>query len=421
MSYFGEVAIRNRAATDVVGTTDGSLNVTATNLPMDAFGRVRESSPFSLFASKQLNNKQPVFWDEELFGTATSTHVPANACTEMVTVANGDGVVRQTLERFNYQPGKSQLVLMTFNANAASPSAVSFNIAKGGTTTETAAQASWHDPMDGTGASGITMDWTATQIMFIDFEWLGVGSVRCGFIIDGKFVLVHTFHHANDPAFPSVYMSTPNLPVGYQIYQTGGAARKRLGYFSTSNAADSVPQDGIYLQVSGGDLQLDHICSSVMSEGGLEELAVNQCIDNGITAVTATVAGTKYALLGLRLQAGSDATVILRSVNALITSVNDIGYVQLLRNPTVAGVFTYANKANSETQVATGVTANTVTGGDVLWTHYISSDLDATVDSRVLPRPGIAIDGTADEYVLVGVSYAGASDFVAALSWNELG
>jgi hypothetical protein len=30
-----------------------------------------------------------------------------------------------------------------------------------------------------------------------DIEWLGVGNVRCGFVINGEFIVCHTFQCAN--------------------------------------------------------------------------------------------------------------------------------------------------------------------------------------------------------------------------------
>ena len=120
---------------------------------------------------------------------------------------------------------------------------LSWNIAKNGSITETVTQANWNvDKLDGTGPSGITLEPEATQILIIDYEWLGVGRVRVGFVIDGLIYYVHYFNHANDDTFTSVYMSTPNLPLRYTIETDGTEAA-----------------------------ELDHICSSVISEGGLEE------------------------------------------------------------------------------------------------------------------------------------------------------
>jgi hypothetical protein len=59
------------------------------------------------------------------------------------------------------------------------------------TGTETrVAQEDWNiDKLDGTGVSGITLDITKAQILWMDIEWLGLGTVRIGFVIDGIYSL----------------------------------------------------------------------------------------------------------------------------------------------------------------------------------------------------------------------------------------
>ena len=85
----------------------------ASGATTDAFGRLRISEPFTIFDSKQLHNNQPLFWDDaETSGTGTSSaHSSARASTTISVSATTAGKrVRQSLQRFNYQPGKSQLV-----------------------------------------------------------------------------------------------------------------------------------------------------------------------------------------------------------------------------------------------------------------------------------------------------------------------
>lgn len=82
------------------------------------------------------------------------------------------------------------------------------------------AQSAWNvDKLDGTGASGITVDPTKSQIFVFDFEWLGVGRVRTGLVVDGKIYYFHYFSHAN--VTNVVYMSTPNLPLRYELENDG--------------------------------------------------------------------------------------------------------------------------------------------------------------------------------------------------------
>ena len=190
----------------------------------DAFNRLRISPPETLFDSKQIFDNQPLFWDEATTGTGTSSvYSQDNARTRMSVSADTAGsVTRQTFMRFNYQPGKSQLVLMTGLLTAGGSGLTAsmglydddngiFVESKDGTIqicrrTSTSGsavdnavtQANWSvDSFDGTGPSGKTLDPTKTQIFFIDLEWLGVGRVRCGWVIDGQIYVAHEFLNTN--------------------------------------------------------------------------------------------------------------------------------------------------------------------------------------------------------------------------------
>ena len=87
-------------------------------------------------------------------------------------------------------------------------------------------QSNWNiDKLDGTGPSLLTLDLTSPQILFIDLEWLGVGSVRMGFVINGQFIHCHTFHHANSNTAPKgAYMQTACLPIRQEIENTAATA-----------------------------------------------------------------------------------------------------------------------------------------------------------------------------------------------------
>ena len=375
---------------------------------VDAFARLRISDNFTLFDSKQLHDKQPLFWDEEIGGSATSTHDSTNADVEMVVTANAsDYVIRQSKQRFNYQPGKSQLAFMTFRSpqntgvtcrvgmfdddgtgsNLTPNNGIFFkcdgdltwNIAKNGTTTESVSQDNWNvDKLDGTGTSGITLDTDATQILIIDYEWLGVGRVRVGFVIDGLIVYCHYFKHANDDTFTSVYMSTPNLPLRYDI-QTDGT--------------------------SGGEL--DHICSTVISEGGQQKTGILRSIEsrNTLTSTLGGGTGTKHALCGLRLKtAYKDVSVIPESVEIVLDS-NDNFKWELHLNPTINGTWTYSDLTNSSVQFAQvgSATNNTISADGIILARGGGSDRTRTTsaDLETALRIGSTIAGTQDELVLV--------------------
>ncbi|MHC4646754.1 MAG: hypothetical protein ACYTBJ_14745, partial [Planctomycetota bacterium] len=348
---------------------------------IDAFGRWRVSNPTTVFDSKNIFDdpdlasnveNQPLFWDnQELTGTGTGTTYNANQASQSLTVGatTAGKRARQTKMRFNYQPGKSQLVLVTFNLEGAAANitkcvglfddnnglfleldGTTVNLVRrtftsGSAVNNAVAQASWNlDTLDGNGASGITLDFTKTQILFIDYEWLGVGRVRMGFVIDGLVYYAHEFLNSN--VLSLVYMSTPNLPIRGEIENDG------------TGAADSMTM----------------ICSSVMSEGGTQELGLIRYASTGGTHVDANTENTIYAVLGIRLKSAyiGETIKILSLALQVHTASHQCEWI-LKFNPTVAGTFTYSDQTNSAAQIATGATANTVTGGIDIGGGFIES------------------------------------------------
>ena len=211
---------------------------------IDAFGRLRVSNPFTLFDSSHR------YSDNGLWATSTSASGAAVFNTNQglvdlnVTTASGSEVLRETVKVFSYQPGKSLLVLSTFAMSPAktnlrqrigyfgvangyyleqNDSTISFverTSVSGSLVNTPIAKSSWNvDKMDGTGPSGVTLDLTKAQILFMDLEWLGVGTVRIGFVIDGNFCVCHKFQHAN--IITTTYITTASLPLRYEITNTG--------------------------------------------------------------------------------------------------------------------------------------------------------------------------------------------------------
>lgn len=397
---------------------------------IDAFGRLRVSTPYTLFDHKQIFDdgdisntaeQSPLLYDNaETAGSGTSTTFNPTESSTTLSVGNTTAGtrVRQTKRRFNYQPGKSLLVLMTFVMGTPtagitrregyfdenngiylehSGTTVQFvrrTKTSGSVVNNAVLKSAWNiDPMDGTGVSGVNLDWTKTQIMIIDMEWLGVGRVRVGFVVDGNIYYAHEFLNANNLSV--VYMQTPNLPLRSEISNDG-----------TASAAGLV-----------------QICSTVISEGGLEDNGIVFSTNNGNTQVDANAAGTLYACIGLKLRSSHlGATIKTISMSMLAATVNDNFRWELLYNPTVAGTFTYANVTNSACMTAKGATANTVTGGTLINSGYGSQS--AAVDNILINslNLGSTISGTADSIVLC-VSPVGGStnlDIYSSITWREL-
>lgn len=392
---------------------------------LDAFGRLRMSEPESLFDSKQIFDNAPLFWDDQEVsggGTSSTYSKPAARSRLAVGATTAGKRVRQTFMRFNYQSGKSHLVLMTgvlgtgasgitqeiglfdddngvfFRCLDGVVNVVLRSSVTGSAVDTVIPQTAWNeDKMDGSGASGVTTDWTKTQIFMMDFEWLAVGRLRIGLFSGGTPVYVHEFLNAN--AIDVAYMSTPNLPLRYAIENDG----------------------------TGPVSALDAICSTVISEGGSDELGRLHSAGTDGTHVDCNTENITYAIVGLQLKA-TDLGASVKILNVAVaehTGTKEYRW-ELIFNPTVADTFTYADIANSSVQSAAGTTANTVTGGTTVAAGLASSAFKGGSQDRAAIenalRLGAAIDGTRDQIVLCVTPIGGTTnlDIEGLINWREL-
>ncbi len=384
---------------------------------LDAVARLRVSEPLTIFDSKQIFDSQPLFWDEELetgagIATVHSSDTASSVFTS--TISTAGKYTRQTFMRFNYQPGKGQQILMTgiiqrsgggagvqrriglfdddnglfFEDNAGTMRVIRRTSVTGSPVDDHVDQADWNlDKMDGNGPSGRTVDWSKTHIFVIDFEWLGVGRIRYGVFIDGRIDYVHEFLVAN--TLDKVHMSTPNLPLRIQMITTG----------------------------SSPVATMEAICASVISEGGREDLGVLQYITTGGDEVALTNQDVIYAIVAIRLKSthlGAQVDLITASLLEFAGSKN--AEWLLIFNGSIAGSPTWLNKDNSALQFFLGVTANVVTGGDIIGGEMFVSAGGAPTKAGALAaqlknarRLGAKIDGTPDTIVLAVRPLAGSS------------
>ena len=395
---------------------------------IDSFGRLRVSNPTTLFDSKQIFKdvtlpntveNSPLFFDnQETFGTGSTTLFNLNTACTTLSVASGSAStrVRQTKMRFNYQPGKSVLIFKTLvlgdhvkgvtkrdgyfdekNGLFLEDDGENYNLVvrsyvTSGSVDTKIPQSEWNlDTLDGNGVSEISLDFTKTQISVLDFEWLGVGRVRMGFVINGLINYVHEFNNAN--RLPTVYMSTPNLPLRCEISNDG----------------------------TGSSGSIVQICSSVISEGGTNDLGVLRYASTNGVHVDANVADTIYAVLGIKLKAGYKG-ISIKIVNmTMLTETNDNFEWILILNPTVAGTFAYVGEPQSAVQVARGATENVVTGGYKLAGGFVSIDTrNATNNLENAILLGETINGVTDAMVLCVRPLGTNSDIQGGLTWREL-
>lgn len=345
-----------------VATYPGVTNISST----DAFGRGRVAQPYTLFDSAFIGADNGKFDTQTTGGASTSFSSYASTFNLTVGTASGDEVVRQSYKVFPYQPGKALEIFSTFVMSAPQTNLrqrVGYFTAYNGIyleqdgstvylvirqqtgastyTEERVAQINWNgDALNGTGPSGITLDLTKSQIFYTAIEWLGVGSVFCGFIIDGTYVLAHTFNHANDTT--STYMQSAQQSIRLEITNTG----------TTTGAT------------------MKQICSSVISSGGYAPTNVQSFTGKGLNYYTMPTAGTFYNLVSLRLGADGIAynkVVYADVVNVLTDSNQNLNW-QAIIDPTFGSAPTWANVSTFTQSTASNVS---VTGGTVIASGYV--------------------------------------------------
>ena len=392
------------------------------NLSTDAFGRQRVSNPLTLFDSSH-RYKDNGLWNTATTGTASATFNTNQGLVDLtVNSAINAEVVRETTKVFAYQPGKSLLVMNTFvmepaktglrqrvgyygasNGMYVELDGSTLNLVErtsvGGSLAETrVVQSSWNgDKLDGTGPSGLTLDISKAQIFWMDIEWLGVGSVRLGFIINGQYITCHTFHHAN--IITSTYITTASLPLRYEIKNTAGTS---------------------------GNSVLKQICSTVISEGGYELRGLQQAVNIPVNAPrTLGTAGTYYPVVGLRLKTTTlDAIVILTAISMMPISTGAYAW-QVIASGTISGG-AWAS-AGVDSAVEYNLTGTSAAGGRILASGYFNASNQGLTQVDILKealfkfqleRNGLT--GVPYQLALVIASSGGNDTVVASVDWEEV-
>lgn len=396
---------------------DQRVSLNTNNAGGDAFGRVRVSSPATIFDSKQvLGNGVGTFWDEETFGTGSIVYDGTESCSDMAVTTTNDFAIRQTKQHFNYQPGKSQRIFCTgilnpqtgttklvgpIQGSTTTPFTVSDGICfetigtdmycsiyKGGTPTRVI-QGSWNvDKLDGTGPSGITVDWTKAQIFTFDYEWLGVGRVRFSLNIDGMEIIVHEVLNANNVT--NVYMRSGNQPIRYEIRSTGSAGT------------------------------LKAICCSIQSEGGQEATGLVRSFDTGPT--TLSISSTMELVMAIRLKSTAlDANVVIEKLSMLTTSNSNFRW-SLIFNPVITGTPAWTSISNYSLEVWYGTGAETLTEPFKMDGGFVSNDAsDIDVPTRTNIALGSDINGTSDIIALGAQLVGGGSmNLVGGMTVRQL-
>jgi hypothetical protein len=383
---------------------------------LDAFARLRVSQPTLLLDSKQVGGTPDLNATTSVSGSGALSY-NANRASTLLTVGAAAGTaVRQTKSRAIYQPGKSLLLFQTFEMsgaqanlqcrvgyfdpkngvfvqrNGSTVSLVIRSYVTGAAVDTVIPQASWNV---NTLLSGPTiLDLTKANIFMADLEWLGVGRVRCYFVINGFPVLVHEFNHAN--IITSVYMSNPNLPMRWEIEATAAIA---------------------------GTASLESICGSMNSEGGYEITGVTASADMGGTAESIPAGGFEE-ILAVRMRSAYTefATAFLQAATVIAATSSNFLW-RIVANPTATTPGTWAN-VNTTASIMERSLDRVVTEGTglLIAAGYVSSANNSIdIDQKPVLTLGTTLAGVTDVLSLQ-VRNLGTSneDYLGSLTWREV-
>lgn len=412
----------NQLGQPVIRTTSGAA-VTAN----DSFGRLRISTPYTLHDNFHRYYIDYAKSSNNIVGGGTVTFNANAALVEMsVGTSSGDSVTRESNRVFAYQPAKSLQIMRSFvfapaQANVTqrngyfdaengvflelAGSTLSWVIrskSSGTVSEDRVTQENWNvDPLNGTGTSTKVIDISKAQIMWADIEWLGVGTVRTGFIIDGEFIHCHSFDHAN--LIDNTYMTTACLPVRSEIVNTGP---------TQSNST------------------LKQICTSIVSEGGYEIFGRPHSVGHQLSSpYQLSTPNVLYPVMSIRLRPDRlNAIVIPKNFSIAVTAASNFQYFIVVGGVTAGGTWTYFG-VNSSVQYNLSGTSISFAGSQFqgnVETGYIAASNQTSVTPSLAPVPFFyqlernPFTANATEFTLCIKSTGNNLDVFASMNWEEI-
>ncbi len=389
---------------------------------VDPFGRLRISEPYTYFDTTHQYDNSPLFWDTIVSGTGAISHVANQSAVQLTTggTASGASVKFQTHNYMRYQPGKALLVLMTgllgsptvnvvrrcgyyddqngafFEVNANGLVVTRRTNTSGSVVDNQTTQANFNvDKLDGTGPSGVTIDLTKVQLFFIDLQWLSIGIIRWGIEFDGRPIICHIGDHSNILTTP--YMTTANLPVRYEITNTGTAS---------------------------GTNTLLAICSVAISEGGQDLFGIPFGVNTGTTSLS--VSSARVPLLSIRpaLTFQSVANRGLMQPTSFDMAADQLVVVEVFLNPTLTGAsWAAVNATHSIAEMDTSASA--ISGGVCVYSALgggaakilTASAQDLNLSKRLL---SLNAAGTVGDILTITVSKISTNTTTTSASINWL-
>jgi hypothetical protein len=378
---------------------------------LDGFSRLRVSNPETLFDGPMIDSSNSQIFDISTNGGAIATYNKNESVMTFDVSRSGQFVKRQSHYFARYQPGKSLLCYLSFYFGSTCPVGISkrvglfednqgiyFEQTSTGVswnmrsttqgTTLSVPQSSWNiDILNGTGPSGFTFNVNQTNLCVIDLEWLGVGRVRVGFIIEGKIIYCHQFV-INNLTFP--YIRSAYLPLRYEIQ-------------SSQNQAQSI--------------SMKQICCTMISEGGYSPIGlIRSYLMESFRGLNST---SFTPVLSIRLNSQFKSLMIIpENFTILFPAGNQTLFVKIIYR----GALTGANFTDYNDIVQIDTSATGISGGFVVDSTYITNQ--SRISFQEIPSSvkflQSDINGVCDIMSICVKSSSGTPDIYCASNWREI-
>jgi hypothetical protein len=407
------------------GGTDGTLignnsDKLLTEVSFDAhsltpFGNLKIAESETEFEAIFNFDKLPLIFDETTATGGTSTwNTNTNAVDTATTTSSGSSVIRQAKRRTRYNPSRSVAIQISANLGGAkancrrrvgqfdSNNGLFFELdgtimevvvrsSTSGAAVDTAvAQSAWNlDKLDGTGASGLTLDFSKHQLYVIEYGWQGIASVRFGFYLDGKIIYCHQVSSSN--SLTTAYMKTANLPIRTEITNTAATAS--------------------ITTMSVNCVVIKNFGKANAKEGTTRAFYIS---------TLKTVATNPTPVISIRLSAASIVGIVDILKGAIYMQKSDDVIWQLVLNPTLTG----STFATTSGYVQIDSAATTMTGGTLLDAGFCRQGENNEVSSANILRQistflGSTIGGTADILTVAALTRTGTADVLGSITWRE--
>lgn len=420
-----------------VDDIEALLRNTSSPASADAFGRQRISETYTLADYSHVYGEETELLTK-ISGNASSINFDISKARAILTIGTGinDYTTHQSRMYHHYMPGKSQMTLQSFNFTGErsgtnkriglfdDKNGIFFQLSGDGTKQivlrsdvsgsvqdEIVNQINWNiDTCNGSGNSAFNLNIANTQLFYADYQWLGVGRVRAGFVHDGQMIVAHEFYNSNNK--PSAYWSNPNLPVRCELRN--------------------------YASGAGATATSDQICATVLSEGGYAEAGIDFAARSNITTISP---GATSGILAIRLKTGyygKPNRSIVRLNKTNILSANENAIYELWRLPSSSYISGGSwISANNESVVEYNISAsgyNTTSGlmidagliiaGGLGAGQYGTSAFSSTVSAARRGYISQNIDSTDSNIFALKMTNLNSSvgkttDSFASMQWRE--